>query len=72
MNVVEKDDDVVENEVWGPDGDDYYEEYHTCMVRKLMLSPKCNDETQHLEQFRTRCTVQGCVILLLIVGVRRT
>ena len=66
MNVVEKDDDVVENEVWGPDGDDYYEEYHTCMARKLMLSPKCNDETQHHEQFRNRCTVQGSLCDLII------
>ena len=43
-NVVEKANDVVENEVCGPDGDDDYEEYeqeeYTCVVRKLILSPK--------------------------------
>ena len=49
VNVVEKDDDVVESEVCGHDGGDDYEEYeqedYTCMVRKLMLSHKCGDET---------------------------
>ena len=44
MNVMEKGDDVVENEVCGPEGDDDYEEHeqeeYTCVVRKLMLSPK--------------------------------
>ena len=48
MNVVEKVDDVVENKVCGPDGDDDYEEYeqeeYTCVVRKLMLYLKCGDE----------------------------
>ena len=44
VNVVEKGDDVVENEVCGPNREDDYEEYeqeeYTCVVRKLMLSPK--------------------------------
>ena len=44
VNVVEKDNDVVENKVCRPNGDDDYEEYeyegYTCVVRKLMLSPK--------------------------------
>ena len=70
MNVIEKDDDVVENEVCGPDGDDDYEEYeqeeYTCVVRKLMLSPKCSDETQRHKLFRIRCTVQGNLCDLII------
>ena len=41
--------------------DDDYEEYeqeeYTCVVRKLMLSPKCGDETHHHRLFRTRCIV---------------
>ena len=61
VNVVEKDDDVAEDEVCEPDGDDDYEDYgqeeYNCVVRKLMLSPKCNDDTQHHKLFRTRCTV---------------
>ena len=70
VNVVENDDDVVKNEVYKLDGDDDYEEYeqeeYTCVVRKLMLSPKCGDETKWHKLFR------NCVILLLIVGVKRT
>ena len=58
MNVVEKDDDVLEDEVCRLDGDGDYEEYdkeeYTCIVRKLMLSPKCNDETQRHHLFCTR------------------
>ena len=42
VNVVEKDDDVVENGVCRPDGDEDYEEYeqkdYTCVVRKLFIS----------------------------------
>ena len=53
VNVVEKDDDVVKNEVCGPDGDDDVVEY-TCVVRKLMLSPKCGDETQCHKLVSTR------------------
>ena len=70
MNVVEKDDDAVENEVYEPDGDDDYEEYeqeeYTCVVRKLMLSPKCGDETQRHKLFRTRCIVQRSLCDLII------
>ena len=48
MNVVEKDDDVAEDEVCEPNGDDDYEDYeqeeYNCVVRKLILSPKCNDD----------------------------
>ena len=62
VNVVEKDDDVLENEVCGLDGDDDYEECeqeeYTCVVRKLMLSSKCGDKTQCHKLFCTRCTVQ--------------
>ena len=70
MNVVEKDDDVVENELCGPNEDDDYEEYeqeeYTCVVRKLMLSPKCSDETQRHKLFRFRCIVQGSLCDLII------
>ena len=70
MNVVEKDDDTVENEVYEPDGDDDYEEYeqeeYTCVVRKLMLSPKGGDETQRHKLFRTRCIVQRSLCDLII------
>ena len=70
VNVVEKDDDVVENEVCGPHGDDDYEEYkqeeYTCVVRKLMLSLKCGDETQRHKLIHTRCTVQGSLCDLII------
>ena len=70
VNVVEKDDDVIENEVCGPDGDDDYEEYeqeeYTCVMKKFMLSLKCGDETQCHELFRTRCTVQGSLCDLII------
>ena len=70
MNVVKKDDDVLEDEVCELDGDDDYEEYeqeeYTCVVRKLMLSPKCDDETQRHQLFRTRCTVQGNLCDLII------
>ena len=54
----------------GPDGDDDYEEYkqeeYACVVRKLVLSPKCSDETQSHKLFRTRCTVQGSLCDLII------
>ena len=57
-NVVEKDDDVVENEVCGLDRDDDYDEYeqeeYTCVVRKLILSLKYSEETQRHKLFRTR------------------
>ena len=70
MNVVKNDDDVVENEVCGLDGDDDYEGYepkeYTCVVRKLMLSPKCGDETQCHKLFRTRCTVYRSLCDLII------
>ena len=70
MNVVEKDNDVVEKEVCGPDGDDDYEEYeqeeYSFVVRKLMLSLKCGDETQRHELFLTRRTVQGGLCDLII------
>ena len=72
VNVVEKDDDVAEDEVCEPDGDDDYEDYgqeeYNCVVRKLMLSPKCNDDTQRHKLFRTRCTVQGSLCDLIIDG----
>ena len=58
MNIMEKDDDVVEDEVYESDGDDDYEEYkqeeYTCVVRKLMLSSECGDETQRYMLFPTR------------------
>ena len=67
---MEKDDDVVENELCELDGDDDYEEYeqeeYTCVVRKLMLSPKCGDETQRHNLFRIRCIVQGSLCDLTI------
>ena len=70
MNVVEKDDDVVENKVYGPDGEDDYEEYeqeeYTCVVRKLMLSLKCDDETPCYKLFHSKCTVQGSLCDLII------
>ena len=70
VNVVEKDDDVVENEMCRPDGGDYYEEYeqkeYTCVVMKLMLSIKCGDETQRHKLFRTRCIVHGSLCDLII------
>ena len=70
MNVVEKDDDVAEDEMYEPDGYDDYEEYEqkecTCVVRKLMLSSKCGHETQHHKLFRTKCTMHGCLCDLII------
>ena len=70
VNVVEKDDDVVENEVCGPDRDNDYEEYeqeeYTCVMRKFMLSSKCSDETQHYKLFCTRCTVKASLCDLII------
>ena len=70
VNIVEKDDDVVENKVCEPNGDDDYEEYeqeeYTYAIRKLMLSSKCSDETQHHKFFRTRCIVQGSLCDLII------
>ena len=61
MNAMEKEDDVVQNEVCGLDEDDDYEEYeweeYTCAVRELILSPKCGNETQCHKLFRTRCTL---------------
>ena len=38
------------------------------MVRKLILSPKYNDDTQRHKLFRTRCTVQGSLCDLIIDG----
>ena len=70
MNIVEKDDDVVNDEVCGPNGDDNSDDYkhnkYTCMVRKLMLSPKYGDDTQCYKLFRTRCTVHGSLFDLII------
>ena len=46
---MEKDNDIVEDEVCEPDGDDDYEDYEreecACVVRKFMLSSKCGYET---------------------------
>ena len=54
----------------GRDGDNDYEEYeqeeYAYVVRKLMLSLKCGDETQCHNLFRTRCTVQGSLCDLTI------
>ena len=73
MNIVEKDNGVVVNEVRRPEGDDDYEECeqeeYTCVVRKLMLSSKCDDETQRHKLFRTRCIVQGSLCDLVIDSV---
>ena len=44
--------------------EEYEQEEYTCVVRKLMLSWKCGDETQHLKL--TRCTVQGSSCDLII------
>ena len=70
MNVVEKDDDVVDDEVCGPDDDndidDYEHDEYACMVRKLMLSPKCGDDTQCHKLFHTRRTVNGSLFNLII------
>ena len=70
MIVVEKEDGVVDDEVCGCDGDNDYEEYeqeeYAYVVRKLMLSPKCGDETQCHNLFRIRCTVQGSLCDLTI------
>ena len=53
-----------------PDGDDDYEEYeqeeYTCVVKKLMLSLKCGDETQCHKLFRTRCTMKRSLCVLII------
>ena len=72
MNVVEKDDDVAEDEVCEPDGDDDYEDYeqeeYNCVVRKLMLSPKSSDDTQRHKLFRTRYTMKGSLCDLIIDG----
>ena len=70
VNVVEKDNDVIENKVCRPDGDNIYEEYeqeeYTCVERKLMLSPECGYETQHHKLFQTRCTMQRSLYDLII------
>ena len=70
VNVVEKDNDVVENEVCGPDGHDDYEEYkheeYTFVVRNLMLSPQRGDKTQRHKLFRTKCIMQGSLYDLII------
>ena len=70
VNIVKKDDDVVEDEVYKPDKDDDYEEYeqkeYTCVLRKFMLSPKCGDGTQCHRLFCTRCTTQGSLCDLII------
>ena len=67
---MEKDNDVVENEVCGPDGDNDYEEYeqeeYTCVVRKLLLSLKCGYETQIHKLFHTRCTKKRSLYDLII------
>ena len=66
VNVMEKVDDVAENEVCGLSEDDDYKEYeqeeYTCVVRKLVLSPKWGDKTQCHKLFPTRCTVQGSLV----------
>ena len=73
INVVEKNDDIVEDEACGLDGNDDYGEYeqeeYTCVVRKLMLSSKCCDETQRHKLFCTRCTMQGSLYDLIIDSV---
>ena len=70
LNVVEKDDDIVENEVCGSDRNCDYEEYekeeYTCVVRKLMLSATRGDKAQLHKLFHTRCTVQGSLCDLVI------
>ena len=49
------------------DGDDDYEQKeYTCVVRKIMASSKCGDETQRHKLFHTKCTVQGSLCDLII------
>ena len=70
VNVVEKSDDVLKEEVCEPYEDDDCEDYegdeYTCVVRKFMLSQKYEDDTQHDKLFHTRCTVHGSLFDLII------
>ena len=72
VNVVEREkDETCDNEVLcGPkdedDGDDFEHEVYTCVVRKLMLSQKHEDDTQRHKLFRTRCTRKGMKLELII------
>ena len=46
--------------------DEYEQEEYTYVVRNIMLSPKCGNETRRHKHFHTRCTVQGSLCDLII------
>ncbi|GJZ14964.1 hypothetical protein Tco_0550641, partial [Tanacetum coccineum] len=71
IHMVDKDE--VEDVFCEPDGNEYddeleYEdEYQPInVIRKLMLAPKQEDHSQRHQLFRTRCTINGRVIDLII------
>ncbi|KAF2320130.1 hypothetical protein GH714_024104 [Hevea brasiliensis] len=72
VNIVEREPENEEEEFCGPDGDDVEEEYEqevgVYVVRKLMLSPKVEDNTQRHKLFHTRCMVNGKIFNLIIDG----
>ena len=63
VNMVEREDDVFDDEVYGPDGDNNDYKYddrdkYAYVVRKLILLPKSVDDTQCHKLFYTRCKLQ--------------
>ena len=48
------------------DGNDFGHEVYTCVVRKLMLLQKHGYDTQRHKIFRTKCTVKGMKLELII------
>lgn len=47
---------------------DDYEDESTYVIRRLMLAPKKEDETQRYQNFRTRCTVKNHILDAIIDG----
>ena len=68
MNFTEREDG--EEYECGPDGRDEEEyesdEREAFVLRRMMLTPKCDEQTQCHQLFRTRCTVLGKIFGLII------
>ena len=64
MNFVEWEDD--EGVDYGPDSRDEEEyesdEKRAFVVRGMMSTPKYDEQTEHHELFRTRCTIMGEIL----------
>src|SRR5205809_752281 len=73
IHMVERDEEEGEDATYceADGGDDEYDdddEGQTYVIQRLMLAPKQEDESQRNQLFRTRCTVNNCILNVIIDG----